>query len=71
MKHYQRRQTESYPYFKLACWDSLSCTWRDGRVAFESQPEAAAAKKPGRYRLSEITDGGRRDLEPFEIPAGS
>ncbi len=66
MKNHARRATGNYPYFKLAIWDSVSCTWRDGRKAFPSTIAAMnTAVKPGRYRLSKVTDTGREDLEPF------
>lgn len=69
MKPHQRRQQQAYPYFKLATWDPRSFTWRDGRIAFESEAEAERSVfgKPGKYRLSVVDETGRTDLEPFEI----
>jgi hypothetical protein len=70
MKPHERRQAQAYPYYKLATFDTRSVTFRDGKQAHASEAAAkAAATKPGRYRISEITDNGRRDLEPFEVTA--
>lgn len=68
MKKYQRRAASAYPYWKLATWDGVSLTWRDGKRAFASHDEASdAARKSGagRYRISVVTADGRRDLDPF------
>jgi hypothetical protein len=66
MKQYQRRQANAYPYFKLATFDERSFTFRDGKVAYQTDHEAIeAAKKPGKYRLSIVTENGRSDFEPF------
>lgn len=68
MKPYQRRAANGYPYYKVATWDVRSCTWCDGRTAHPSRDAAIAAiSGPGRYRLSEVTEHGRRDLTPFEV----
>jgi hypothetical protein len=69
MAPHARRAAGAYPYFKLAAWDAVSVCWRDGKPAYESQAAAlAAARKPGRYRLSRVTESGRVDLEPFIVP---
>lgn len=66
MKHHQRRAVGGFPYFKLATFDPISMCFRDGSQAFESAEKAyAAAKKPGRYRLSIVDSNGRRDLSEF------
>ena len=58
----------AYPYFKLAVWDGISMTFRDGKLAFPTQERAKmAALKPGKYRLSEVSEAGRRDFEAFEV----
>ena len=68
MKPHQRRHTTAYPYYKLAVWDDRSMTFRDGKVAFATEDCAtSAATAPGRYRLSVVTESGRRDLAPFEV----
>jgi glycine cleavage system aminomethyltransferase T len=55
-------------FFKLATFCSLSITWKDGKRAFDTAAEAiASAKKPGKYRVSHVTDSGRRDGEPFSV----
>lgn len=67
MKAHERRAAGLGAYYKLATWDARSFTWRDGKVAYDSEAEAmAAARRPGRYRLSRVADGGRSDLAPFE-----
>lgn len=69
MKMHERRANESFPYFKLATWNTVSFTFRDGRVAYGSEQEArSAARKPGRYRISQVNeDGSRRDGEQFDV----
>jgi len=68
MKHYERRQQQAFPYYKLATWDARSLTFRDGKVAYATPADATkAAKKPGRYRLSIVTENGRSDLESFDL----
>lgn len=53
-------------YYKVARFDSVSMTWRDGRLAFDSHQNAIdSIKKSGRYRLSLVDSEGRHDLEPF------
>ena len=53
-------------YFKLATFCPISLTFRDGKVAYASEAAAmAAAKKPGKYRVSCVTASGRNDLQPF------
>lgn len=69
MRHNQR----AYPYYKLARWDSVSQTWKDGRETYASVDQAihAAALRsvsehaPTKFRIGEVTADGRRDLEPF------
>ncbi len=64
MKPYQRRQAAAYPYYKLATWDPRSLTFRDGKVAFPTQVHAIESiDTEGKYRISEVTDAGRKDLE--------
>ena len=68
MKPHKRRQTQNYPYYKLATWDPRSFTFRDGKVAFPTQAKArGAATTPGKYRLSAVNETGRVDMEPFEV----
>jgi hypothetical protein len=68
MKPFERRAAAAYPYYKLAVWDARNLTWMDGREAFPSEADAvAAAKAPGRYRVSRVTATGRMDLPPFSV----
>jgi hypothetical protein len=69
MKGHERRAAGRPDYFKLAAWDALRHTWADGKKQFDTEAEArAAAVRPGRYRISKVTEGrGRTDLEPFEV----
>lgn len=72
MKPYERRAQGAYPYYKLATWDAISYTWRDGKRALATAGEAHAEAKragPGRYRISTVTDSGRVDGEPFTVEA--
>jgi hypothetical protein len=55
-------------YCKLATFCPISMTWKDGKKAFPSQAEAIeSARKPGRYRVSIVSETGRHDLSPFEV----
>jgi hypothetical protein len=68
MKHHKRRETGSFPYYKLATFDDISFCFRDGKVAYADQQSAKdAAKTPGRYRLSVVTETGRQDLDTFDV----
>lgn len=68
MRHYERRLTGAFPYFKLAVYDERNFTFRDRRIAYETEAEArAAASRPGRYRVSRIEERKRLDLEPFSV----
>ena len=70
MKPYQRRQTATYPYYKIATWDNVSMTYRDGKQAFLTKFDAinsVAGRGPNKYRMSVVTADGRRDLDPFEV----
>ena len=65
LEPHERRGVVTY---KLARWDPGLACWRDGKQGHPTYLSARTeARKPGRYRISEITDGGRRDLEPFEV----
>lgn len=67
MRPFERRENQAYPYYKLATWDPRSFTWRDGKQAYATPEAARLGLSKGRYRLSEITAGGRNDLQPFEV----
>lgn len=68
MKPYERREAGQSIYYKLATWDNISMTFRDGKVAYDTAEDAlAAAKKPGRYRISAVLPSGRDDLVPFNV----
>lgn len=67
MKAYERRRLGKEAFFKLQRWDATRSCWVPFNRQFESEPEArAAAKKPGRYRISRVEET-RTDLEPFEV----
>jgi hypothetical protein len=67
MKPHERRAAGGYPFYKLARWDARLACWRDGREAHKSEAAArAAARGPGRYRISEVTDGARRDFGAWD-----
>lgn len=68
MKKHERRAAGLFPYFKLATWDERSMTFRDGKIAYSTRKEAESAPtKPGRYRVSRVTEEGREDARPFEV----
>jgi hypothetical protein len=71
MKPYQRRATGKYPYYKLATFDNRAMCFRDGKHAFATESEAKieTIQNPGKYRISIITETGRKDMPPFEIKA--
>ena len=68
MKSYERRQLGKTTYYKLAEWDNRNFAFRDGKQSFDTPVVAAhMAIRPGRYRISKVTEAGREDLEPFEV----
>lgn len=68
MRPFERRESQAYPYFKLATWDARNATWKDGKSVQETEPACkATARKPGRYRISRIDESGRTDLAPFAV----
>jgi hypothetical protein len=68
VKQYQRRETQQFPYFKLATFDPISFCFRDGKVAFKTETDARnAATRPGKYRVSVVTESGRTDLDGFDV----
>jgi hypothetical protein len=68
MRHFERRLDSAFPYYKIAAWDSISLTFRDGRATFHSEGEARSKAKPGiKHRVSRVDESGRTDLEPFTI----
>lgn len=68
MKQHQRRSEGTFPYYKLATFDAISFCFRDGKVAYATEAEAkAAAKKPGKYRVSVVHENGRCDMPAFEV----
>lgn len=74
MKQHARRADGAFPYYKLAFFDAISFCFRDGKVAYATEAEAkAAAKNPGRYRVSVVHEKSRSDLLAFEVgmPCGS
>ena len=68
MRPHERRAAGTV-YYKLATFDPRSFTFRDGKTGYATEAEArAAAKQPGRYRVSVVPpDGRRQDLEPFTV----
>ena len=67
MRKFQRLDVGAFPYFKLAKFNPRDRCFYDGRRAFDSESEArAAAKGPGRFRVSRVEPDGRHDLDPFD-----
>lgn len=59
------------PYYKLAVYVERFATFKDGKTAYENESLArAAAKAPGVYRISKVTESGRVDGAPFTIGNG-
>ncbi len=55
-------------YYKLAVWDERCFCFRDGKRGYDTIAEATAdATKSGKYRISQVTEGVRTDLEPFDV----
>lgn len=67
MKPYQRRKGERYPYYKLATWDPISLTWRDGKKAYTAIADAIKGLPPGKYRMSIVGSEKRTDFAPFTV----
>lgn len=69
LRHFERREAGKFPYYKLATWNPISCTWMDGKRAFDDAAQAAeSAACPGKYRISSVhEDGSRVDGSPFEV----
>lgn len=72
MKKHERRAAQQFPYYKLAAYDPISLTWRDGKKAYASMDDAIAdafdgqgGQRPGQFRVSEVRENGERiDLTP-------
>lgn len=68
MKPHERRKQNAYPYYKLARWDARLACWVDGKRTFETRDDAQhGTEGRGRYRISVITDRGRKDDLEFEV----
>jgi len=68
MKHYKRRKTNGFPYFKVATFDARSFCYRDGNRAFDSEQAARDSQsKAGKYRVSRVDINGRTDLAEFVV----
>ena len=66
MRPFERRAASAYPYFKLARWDALNATWREGKRAYPTEAAARADANLGKFRISEVTATGRNDKQ-FEV----
>lgn len=70
MLAFERRASGGYPYYRLATYCPRNACWNDGKRVYNSLADVlAAAKTPGRYRISRITEAARVDLEPFNVPS--
>jgi len=68
MRPFERRAAAAYPYFKLAVWDDLFCTWKVIPKAHATEGAARrAARKPGRYVVCRVDESGKTELGPFTI----
>lgn len=68
LRPHERRATGATTYYRLATWQPRSFTFRDNAHPYET-PEAAraAARKPGRYLISEVSPEGVEVYEDFEV----
>lgn len=55
------------PYYKLARYVPAIGCYKDGRSYPTWEAARAAAKKPGRYRISAVAGGVRTDGAPFTV----
>ncbi len=71
MRPFERRSAAAYPYYKLATWDELRMTWRDGNRGHDTVAGAMnEINQIGKYRVSRVDETGKRtDLEPFTVDA--
>jgi len=68
MRPYERRKSGGYPYYKLAFWNPHTFCWQDGKKSFPTPQQAKAPiVQKGKYRISQIDQCGRTDLEPFSV----
>lgn len=68
MRAFERRESDCYPYFKLATWQDRWMAWQPAKSAFPTEAAAvAAARKPGRYRITRVDDQAKTELEPFTV----
>jgi len=68
MKPHERRRLGKTTYYKLAVWDDKNISFRDGKRAYDDYEFAIlTAVLPGKYRISEVTEEGRKDFPPFEV----
>lgn len=66
MHPYERRETNAYPYFKLATWDDRFATWKAGKRVVETEAAAVAlAKGRGQFRVERFDEGSSETLPPF------
>lgn len=57
--------------YKLAKYEDRFCTFREVKRIFQSSRSAKdSVSSPGRYRISERSPEGYRDIEYFEIKEG-
>jgi hypothetical protein len=68
MKPYERRAAGLETYYRLATWNPRSICFYDAPKTYPTEAAArAAARAPGRYRVSEITPAGVTAGAPFEV----
>lgn len=65
---HERRAAGAYPYYRLGTWCRLSVAYRDNATPHATVADAkAAATKPGKYRITEVTERGTLLKEDFTI----
>ena len=63
MKPYERRALNAYPYYTLATWVPHLLTYKDTSRSYDNIRIAkAAAKNEGKYRITMVTENGKRTV---------
>lgn len=67
LRPFERRAAGGFPYYRLAVWEPRSFTFKDNATP-HATPEAAqaAARTPGKYRITEVSEDGTAVYATFE-----
>lgn len=68
MKPHERRRVGAYPYYMLSTWNERLQCYVSGKKTYSTIQQArVAAKKKGKYSITEITESGRKQIKTFLI----